>query len=129
MQQLRYADELRSIGEIPLGDAEIKKPELELALQIIEQGVSDTFQPEQYEDEVRKRMLRAIEQKIQGREITEEPSEEPKAQVIDLMQALKASLAGKAAERKPARRAPGRAAKPAAAKSAKKKTASKRKRA
>ena len=112
MQQLRYADELRMMKEVPLGDAEIKKPELDLAMQIIEQGHADRFKPETYEDEVRKRMLTEIEKKIQGKEITEEPAEEPKAQVIDLMEALKASLAKKEAGRKPAKRAAAKTAKP-----------------
>ena len=105
MQQLRYADEIRSIGEVPLGDATVKKSELELALQIIEQGISDEFKPQDYGDEVRERTLKLIEQKIQGKEITEAPAEEPKAQVIDLMEALKASLEKKSASgRKPAKR-------------------------
>ena len=104
MHQLRYADEVRSIAEVPMGEAEIKGGELKLALQIVEQAVSEEFRPEAYEDGVRKRVVQAIEQKIQGLEITEEPTEEPKAQVIDLMEALKASLAQKLGERKPARR-------------------------
>jgi len=112
MQQLRYADEIRSIGEVPLGDAAVKSAELELALQIVEQGISDEFKPEQYDDEVRARTLKLIEQKVQGKEITEAPAEEPKAQVIDLMEALKASLAQKSESgRKPAKRAPRAAAK------------------
>ncbi len=105
MQQLRYSDEVRAMSDVPIGDVPIKAPELKLALQIIEQGISDEFKPEAYEDEVRKRMLEAIEGKIQGKEIAEGPAEEPKAQVIDLMDALKASLAKKAAGRKPARQA------------------------
>jgi len=105
MQQLRYADEVRSISEVPLGDAQIKDAELKLALQIVEQALSDEFRPEAYEDAVRKRILAAIEQKVEGREITEEPQEEPKAQVIDLMEALKASLKQKLADRRPAQRA------------------------
>jgi DNA end-binding protein Ku len=112
MQQLRYADEIRSIDEVPLGDATVKPAELDLAMQIIEQGVSDKFKPEEYRDEVRERTLGLIEQKIQGKEITEAPAEEPKAQVIDLMEALKASLARKTdSERKPAKRAPRAVAK------------------
>ena len=95
MQQLRYADEVRSIAEIPLGDAKVKNDELELALQIINQGVSDVFRPQQYEDEVRRRVLRLVEKKVEGKEITAAPAEEPKAQVIDLMEALKASLGTK----------------------------------
>ena len=111
MQQLRYADEIRSQDEVPLGDAEIKNAELELAMQIIEQGISDDFKPEQYGDEVRERALKLIEKKVQGQEITEAPAEEPKAQVIDLMEALKASLSKKSESgRKPAKRAPRAAA-------------------
>lgn len=110
MQQLRYADEIQAIGEIPLGEAEVKKAELALALQIVDQAVSDEFKPEAYEDEVRQRMLAAIERKVEGQEVTETPSEEPKAQVIDLMEALKASLAKKEGQRRPAKRAPKTAA-------------------
>jgi DNA end-binding protein Ku len=126
MHQLRYADEVRSIGDVPLGSAGIKDAELELALQIIEQAVSDQFKPEAYEDEVRKRMLRAIERKVEGREIREEPAEEPRAQVIDLMQALKASLGAK--DRRPAKRAPARAAAKSAGSKAKKKATGRRSR-
>jgi len=62
---------------------------------------------------VRKRMLEQIQRKVEGQEITAPPAEAPQAQVIDLMQALKASLAASggrsaaapAAERKPAKRA------------------------
>ncbi len=107
MQQLRYADEIRPVSEVPLGDAEVKAPELKLALQIVEQGISDVFRPEAYEDDVRRRILAQIERKVEGQEITMEPQEEPKAQVIDLMAALRSSLAKKAGERLPAKRAPG----------------------
>ncbi len=110
MQQLRYADEIRSISEVPLGDATVKPGELKLALQIVDQAVSDTFRPEDYEDEVRQRILAQIEKKVDGQEITLEPEEEPRAQVIDLMQALKSSLARKAGDRRPAKRSPRRTA-------------------
>lgn len=109
MQQLRYADEIRPISEVPLGDAKVKAAELKLALQIVEQALSEKFEPEAYEDEVRQRILAQIERKVDGQEITMEPAEEPKAQVIDLMAALKSSLAQKAGERRPARRAPSQA--------------------
>ena len=112
MQQLRYADEIRSMDEVPLGDASVKSAELDLALQIVEQGISDDFKPQDYGDEVRERTLQLIEQKVQGKEITEAPEEEPKAQVIDLMEALKASLEKKAeAGCKPAKHARRAAAK------------------
>jgi len=109
MQQLRYHDEIRSFSEVPLGDAEVKPPELKLALQIVDQAVSDTFKPKDYEDEVRKGIEQAIQRKVEGQEITAEPAVEPKAQVIDLMEALKASLS-KDSGRKPAMAAPRRIA-------------------
>ncbi|MBP7148697.1 MAG: Ku protein [Acidobacteria bacterium] len=113
MQQLRYADEVRSMADVPLGNAEIKEGELGLAVQLIEQIASEEFNPARYEDAVRKRMLEQIQRKVEGQEITAPPAEAPQAQVIDLMQALKASLAASggrsaaapAAERKPAKRA------------------------
>jgi DNA end-binding protein Ku len=96
MQQLLYADEVRSISEVPIEDAEVKQTELKLAVQIIEQIARDEFHPESYEDEVRKRYHEAIQRKIEGQEITAAP-EAPRAQIIDLMEALKASLAAKTA--------------------------------
>lgn len=106
MEQLRYANEVRSIADVPIPKIEVKKPELDLARQLVEQASSDTFRPEAYEDNVRKRVLEQIQRKVDGEEITEEPTEAPKTQIIDLMQALKASLKGKGAagERKPAKR-------------------------
>jgi DNA end-binding protein Ku len=94
MQQLLYADEIRPISEVPIGDAELTDAELTMAEQLIEQIASDEFHPEHYEDEVKKRYLEAIQKKVEGQEITAAP-EAPKAQIIDLMEALKASLAAK----------------------------------
>ena len=123
MQQLRYADEIRSFGEVPLGDAVVKSSELKLAMQIVEQAVSDKFSPESYEDEVRNRTMALIEKKVEGQEITEEPAEQPKAQVVDLMEALKASLAKRTASGKSARRPPRKAAKASSSAKKKKKAA------
>jgi DNA end-binding protein Ku len=104
MQQLRYHDELRPFSEVPIGDAEVREPELKLARQIIDQIANDRFEPETYEDEVRKQTMEMIEQKVSGQEITAAPVEAPKAQIIDLMAALKASLASGAQPQE----APGR---------------------
>ena len=93
MEQLYYADELRSPKEVPLGEGEVKPAELNLAVQIIEQGATEEFQPEQYHDTVRERVLEAIEKKVEGQEITAEPEPEKGAKILDLMEALKASLA------------------------------------
>ncbi len=116
MEQLRYANEVRSIAEVEIPKVDLKKPELQLAIQLVEQASSQAFRPEAYEDNVRKRILEQIQRKVDGQEITEEPTEAPKTQIIDLMEALKASLKGKggAGERKPAKRVEGKAAAKAA---------------
>jgi DNA end-binding protein Ku len=113
MEQLYYADELRSPKEVPLGEGEVKPAELNLAVQIIEQGATEEFQPEQYHDTVRERVLEAIEKKVEGQEITAEPEPEKGGKILDLMEALKASLAKgdkKEAEAKPERPAKKKAA-------------------
>lgn len=92
MEQLRYADEIRKIDEVPIPKTEVKKPELDLAIKLIDQAATDEFKPEAYKDNVRTRMLEQIQQKVEGKEITEEPEQAPKTKVLDLMQALKASL-------------------------------------
>jgi DNA end-binding protein Ku len=118
MQQLRYADEIRAFDEVPIGDAEVKPNELQLALQLIDQIASDGFKPEEYKDEVREKVLALIERKVEGEDIVAAPEEAPKAQIIDLMEALKKSLGksgeDEAEERKPAKRAPRQAKKAAA---------------
>jgi DNA end-binding protein Ku len=102
MQQLRYHDELRPFAEVPVDNSELREPELRLAVQLVEQIATETFTPEKYEDTVRARTRELIEKKIQGEEITAAPDEAPRAQVIDLMAALKASL-GAAAPARPRR--------------------------
>ena len=104
LDQLRYADEVRSFDEVPVESAEVKPTALTLARQLIDQSSAETFEPEKYTDEVREKMLELIRLKVEGEEITVAPAEEPKTQIIDLMAALKASLSG-GEERKPARRA------------------------
>src|SRR6266566_1364370 len=85
MEQLRYANEIRSIADVPIPKIEVKKPELQLAVQLVEQAASEAFEPDKYEDNVRKRVLEQIQRKVEGKEITEEPTEAPKTQIIDLM--------------------------------------------
>ena len=109
MHQLRYDDEVRSFNEVPLEDQPaIADAELGLAVQIIEQIATDEFLPGNYTDEVKARVLELIQHKVDGEDITITP-EAPKGEIIDLMEALKASLgtaAGSDAERKPAKAAP-----------------------
>jgi DNA end-binding protein Ku len=100
MQQLLYGTEVRSIKDIEIPPTEVKEAELKLAQQLIEQQASDTFDPAAYADEVRARVEEAIQKKIEGQEITMSEAPQPGAQVIDLMEALRASL-----EKKPAAKA------------------------
>jgi DNA end-binding protein Ku len=124
LQQLFYADEVRSPEEIDVDGVELKEPEVQLALQLIEQTASpDGFHPERYKDSVKQRVEEAIERKVAGQDI-QATAPAPQAQVIDLMEALKASIGAKvpaatpaavAAARKPAKRAPREPAKRRAA--------------
>jgi DNA end-binding protein Ku len=92
MEQLRYPDEIRSFDEVPIGEAEVKDEELALARQLVEQAATDEFDPSRYQDDVRIRVLEMIQRKVDGEDITVAPTAEPKTQIIDIMDALKASL-------------------------------------
>ena len=108
MQQLFYSDEIRAFDEVPLGeDIEIKDGELDLAIQLVDQIAVEEFDADKYEDDVRHRIWASIQSKIDGQDVTAPVDEAPKAQIIDLMEALKASLgdAEADAKQKPARRA------------------------
>jgi DNA end-binding protein Ku len=104
MQQLLYAGEVRSIKDIDIPRTEVRDAELKLAQQLIEQQTSERFDPGVYTDEVRARIEAAVQKKVEGQQITLAQAPEPTGQVIDLMEALRASL-----EKKPAKRAPAAA--------------------
>ena len=115
LQQLLYADEVRGMNELGIDKGEVRAPELKLAMQLIEQITSDKFDPTAYQDEEKKRIQAAIQRKIEGEQIAVSPEPgKSGAQIIDLMDALRASLGkgGKqapvqkaAADRKPPKRA------------------------
>ena len=128
MQQLYYADEIRPFADIPVETADVSPKELDLAKLLVDQRAADTFKPETYEDDVKKRVLGLIQKKVEGEDISIAPAESGGGQIIDLMEALKASLAKKPeaapaaktassakrpaeeTSRKPAKRAPSRVA-------------------
>jgi DNA end-binding protein Ku len=94
LHTMYFADEVRNFDEIDKGQsAKIREGELDLALQLINGLASETFSPERYADEYRHRVLGMINQKVEGQEITIAEAPVPRAQVIDLMEALKESLA------------------------------------
>jgi len=111
MQQLLYANEVRPISDIDIATTDVKDAELKLAQQLIDQQSASTFDPKAYKDEVGERIEAAVQKKVEGHQITlaEEP-EQGGAQIIDLMEALRASLERKGGAARPAAKA---AAKPA----------------
>jgi DNA end-binding protein Ku len=73
--------------------ADVKAAELKLAKQLIDQQAADTFDPKAYTDEVRGRVEAAIQKKVEGQEISvSDMAPESTGKVIDLMEALRASL-------------------------------------
>jgi DNA end-binding protein Ku len=102
LQQLLYADEVRSLKELNIEPVTVTAGELQLALQLIDQISQDAYDPTHYVDEERKRILAAIDAKIAGKEVVASAHDEAPstAQVIDLMEALRASLGRKTAAAK-----------------------------
>lgn len=120
MQQLHYAADVRRASEVEIPKPEVKAAELKLAQQLIDAQTAEKFEPDAYQDEVRGRIEAAIQKKVdQGEEISlVEPAPSGEGKVIDLMEALRASLekTGKArapAERLGPRKAPKRVEEPA----------------
>jgi DNA end-binding protein Ku len=93
MQQLHFAGEVRPATEVDVPKQEVKAPELKLARQLIEQQMAETFDPTVYTDDVKGRIEAAIQKKVEGQEISvSEVPTESRGKVIDLMEALRASL-------------------------------------
>jgi DNA end-binding protein Ku len=94
MQQLHYAADVRRASEVEVPKPEVKPAELKLAQQLIDQQTSEKFDPDAYKDEVHARIEAAIKKKVdEGQEISMvEPPPPGEGKVIDLMEALRASL-------------------------------------
>jgi DNA end-binding protein Ku len=122
LHTMYFADEVRDFGEIDKGEtAKIREGELDLAQRLIDELTHEEFKPEQYADEYRTRVLDLVNSKVEGKEITTAAPEAPRAQVIDLMEALKESLARRGDggdAKKPAAKAPAKARAEAPAKKA-----------
>jgi DNA end-binding protein Ku len=126
VHQLRYAEEVKPWSEVPVPDLpELKPTELALAQQLIAQITHETFDPSRYQDEVKARMMDLIQAKVDGQEITAAP-EAPQGKIIDLMEALKASLGMTGAKPAKAAEVPAAAASAAAAAPEKKKASRKK---
>jgi DNA end-binding protein Ku len=108
-----YADEVRDFAAIDTEDAPVKDKEIGLAEMLINELTEKKFDPLQFKDEYRERLLDRIRDKSKGKTITMEEKEEDRGgEVIDIMEALRRSLEGSgaakprtAAKRAPAKRA------------------------
>jgi DNA end-binding protein Ku len=94
MQQLHYAADVRPASEVEVPKTDVKEAELKLAQQLIDQQTAERFDPEAFKDEVRARIEAAIQKKVdEGKEISVSETAPPgEGKVIDLMEALRASL-------------------------------------
>ena len=94
LQELLYADEVRPVDEVEIPDAKVSPKELALANQLIDSITSKAFDPTQYKDDVKERIEAQIQKKVEGEEITvpEGAAAPASAKVIDIMDALRASL-------------------------------------
>jgi DNA end-binding protein Ku len=105
MEQLLYSDELRPTTEVPVPEGDVKPMELTLAKQLIDQTSNENFEPEKYKDVVRERVMEQIQKKVEGQEITMEAPADSSGKIIDLMEALKASLASQPTSSEPPKEA------------------------
>jgi DNA end-binding protein Ku len=92
LETIYYPDEIRSVSEVPAlpENPKIDEREMEIAKQLID-NLTAKFDASKYTDEYRIALRKIIEAKIQGREVVA-PPEAPESNVIDLMEALKASI-------------------------------------
>jgi len=110
LTMMRFSDELADLGEYTFPHkAEIRPAELKMAQQLIDNLVSE-WQPDKYTDEYKENLLRVINAKMKGKapKLIDEDTTPKKAEVVDLMARLRASLEG--------RKGAGSARKPAASK-------------
>ena len=106
LETMYYADEIREPEGVD-SKGRLQKAEVEMAKSLVK-NLSDSFKPEKYDDTYRKELLDLIRAKAKGKKLPE-PAQEEEAEVVDLMEALRASVKetqkkGKRAKR-PARKA------------------------
>jgi DNA end-binding protein Ku len=94
LHTMYYADEVRDFKQVPKGEkVKVSEKELELGIGLIDRLTSEEFNPENYKDEYRIRVLGMLDEKSKGKEIVSNKAPAPKhGQVIDIMEALKRSM-------------------------------------
>src|ERR1041385_2892425 len=90
---MRFADELADESQFAFPKIEIRKSELEMAKALVN-GLAAEWDPMKYTDQYRENLMRIIQGKVKGKEVELEPTKEPRqAEVVDLMERLRKSLA------------------------------------
>jgi DNA end-binding protein Ku len=94
LHQLHFKAEVRDLRDLGIEAAPVSEPELKLAQQLIEHLAAKRFDPNEYADEHRTRVQAAIQKKVEGKEVSlsEGPVLAKGGNVIDLMEALRASI-------------------------------------
>jgi DNA end-binding protein Ku len=92
LHTLFFADEVREAPQVAGDRSQVRGSEVQLARRLIDELASESFNPERYEDTYRSRVLDAAKAKATGKTIKIEEPSEPRGRVVDIMDALKASL-------------------------------------
>lgn len=92
LHTMYYEDEVRKVEEFRTDTSMVKDKELELAMTLVN-SLEAEFEPAKYKDAYRENLMAVIEAKVQGKEFVETPQAQQLAPVVDIMEALKASLA------------------------------------
>jgi DNA end-binding protein Ku len=101
LHTMYYAEEVRKVEGFGAPDVELKDAEVKIAHQLIEALAAD-WDPEKYHDEFQENLKKLIETKLEGGTVTEVEKPKKLAPVVDLMSALKQSLAEMEGKKKPA---------------------------
>src|SRR2546428_8142819 len=108
LEQLRYANEVRSIDEVPIPKVDVKKAELDMAVQLVEQAAAEEVEPQKDDDTVKGRIQEQIQREGGGGGITQEATQGPQTQDNDPLEGPEARTAqgqgSTGGERKPAQR-------------------------
>ena len=95
LNTLHWPDEIRSTESLDVGDdanIKISPRELSMAKSLIENLAEDRFEPSRYHDDYQEALQRVIDAKVEGTEVVEAEEPEAEGKVMDLMEALKASV-------------------------------------
>ena len=103
LHTMYHADEVRDFQQVPKGEkVNVSEKELELGIGLIDRLTSEEFNPENYKDEYRIRVLAMLDEKSKGKEVTVSAPAPARGGIVDIMEALKRSMERIPAKKKPA---------------------------